>query len=678
MNNKDIRSNCIIFKELEDLSSTPGYIHILTYFDFFSNSIFYEESKGLNGSDISAFENKELPIRFELSLLIGLLCKHGIFDRTHLTLDEFRFLSEKTLDLLKELHSSQVSFDPKKLKKGDASFLEVFDGGLKENILYGGESFYDFQYTDFAPLKYKNDNDWFVQNKGFSLEELMNVINALGKNYEDNVNLIYEKISKYKNVDEGVLAIFNDLSSHILNLEVISTNSDVNYNIVKNVLNAFSYDFSTFNSTFTSDADFNMVNAYPIFRVDDNYILLIRTSLYEALYETPFFWFLKDKKYRNKASENRGEFTEQFSKECLEKVFGNDNVYLNVNIMDYKKVKGKELVGEIDVLVTFGNKAIILQAKSKKLTIESRKGNLLSVNKDFKNAIQDSYNQGYSCSELILNKKLKLIMEDEKELKINRNFDEIFIFCVLSDHYPSLSLQVKELLKYETTDIIQEPFVMDVFLLDVMTEMLSTPLYFLDYIKKRALSFNTMIAQNELIILGYHLSMNLNPQQEFTAITLTDDIASCLDASMIVRRKGHEGVSTPSGILTKFKDTFIGDYIDSISRKEDIETIKMGLLFLSLSEDTMKQINEKVDYIIMRNAQDLKSHSITLCFTSGISAGIIFYTNHIDFIYAKRNFRKSFEVMIMKQDLDDNYALYIDSNNRRVIDIKTHKKGLFS
>ena len=104
----------------------------------------------------------------------------------------------------------------------------------------------------------------------------------------------------------------------------------------------------------------------------------------------------------------------------------------------------------------------------------------------------------------------------------------------------------------------------------------------------------------------------------------------------------------------------------------------MGLLFLSLSEDTMKQINEKVDYIIMRNAQDLKSHSITLCFTSGISAGIIFYTNHIDFIYAKRNFRKSFEVMIMKQDLDDNYALYIDSNNRRVIDIKTHKKGLFS
>ena len=51
-----------------------------------------------------------------------------------------------------------------------------------------------------------------------------------------------------------------------------------------------------------------------------------------------------------------------------------------VNILEKKGV----IAGEIDVLVLFANRAIVLQAKSKKLTLESRKGNDLAIKKDFK------------------------------------------------------------------------------------------------------------------------------------------------------------------------------------------------------------------------------------------------------------------------------------------------------
>ena len=64
---------------------------------------------------------------------------------------------------------------------------------------------------------------------------------------------------------------------------------------------------------------------------------------------------------------NRGNFTEDFSVSRLKSVFGNNRVFQGVNILEKKGV----IAGEIDVLVLFANRAIVLQAKSKKLTLES-------------------------------------------------------------------------------------------------------------------------------------------------------------------------------------------------------------------------------------------------------------------------------------------------------------------
>ena len=94
---------------------------------------------------------------------------------------------------------------------------------------------------------------------------------------------------------------------------------------------------------------------------------------------------------------HRGEFTENFSAERLKIVFGEDRVFTNIDIVDSEKTKA----GEIDVLVVYANRAIILQAKSKRLTIAARKGNDNCLRNDFKQAIQEAYNQGYSCANLL-------------------------------------------------------------------------------------------------------------------------------------------------------------------------------------------------------------------------------------------------------------------------------------
>lgn len=134
----------------------------------------------------------------------------------------------------------------------------------------------------------------------------------------------------------------------------------------------------------------------------------------------------------------------------------------------------------------FADRAIILQAKSKKLTIAARKGNDNLLRDDFKKAIQDANDQAFLCAELLLDTEYKLRDINKNDVSIPREFKEIYPICVISEHYPALSFQARQFLSYKSTKEIKAPMVMDVFLLDVMTELLQSPLYFLSYINKRA------------------------------------------------------------------------------------------------------------------------------------------------------------------------------------------------
>ncbi len=149
--------------------------------------------------------------------------------------------------------------------------------------------------------------------------------------------------------------------------------------------------------------------------------------------------------------EHRGSFTEEFAFERLKRVFGENLVFKNIDIFDSKKK-----VGEIDVLVVFAGRAIVLQAKSKKLTIEARKGNDLSLRNDFKKAIQDSYDQAFDCSIFLSDSQYKLFSADGMELKIYRKFEEIYPVCLVSDHYPALTFQSTQFLQQNKSVLITD------------------------------------------------------------------------------------------------------------------------------------------------------------------------------------------------------------------------------
>jgi len=605
-----------VFSDLEKLCCSPGYIHALASMCFRDQTVSYGSE--LLPDDLQHQVSGERLIRTEVATLIGLMVK----EKVDLNLPEPKEIDryiQESIALLHELHQSMI-LSPEEFfeaASNEAAQGNPFERGdiLREAIFYSGESAYNFQYIDFGLIKYANDDDWLAANKGFHLDEAATVINQI----EEVVN------TKLNTTLRGMTGLppeqWTMLPGFTFSVQDVVTQTGLNEETIRAVVTAFSIDISATNQHFKSLHDFNEVHAQPLLRIDsDHFVLFLTYSLAAAFYETPFYWMLEDKSYLNQAMENRGDFAEAHSAQRLESVFGSSRVFKNVKIVERKG----QTLGEIDVLVIYANRAIILQAKSKRLTIEARRGNDNVIREDFKKGIQDAYDQGWECANHLVAKAGKLLDSQGKEFSIDQELKEVYIFCLVSDHYPALSFQARQFLKYKTSETILPPFVLDVFLLDVLCEMLASQLYFLSYVNRRVQYAERVHSNHELVALAYHLKQNLWLDEETTLLQLADGIAVELDIAMMARRRGVPGQAVPDGILTRLRGCALGELIRSIESHEHAATIDLGFYLLTLDEITIFDVSKKFDFMINKAREDQKGHDLT--FAAG-GAGLTIHFN---------------------------------------------------
>ena len=405
----------------------------------------------------------------------------------------------------------------------------------------------------------------------------------------------------------------------------VAKRTGVERDVVGRVLEAFSLPAGDRNAGFRVIHDFNAVNATPLLRVgDQEFILFQYYSLVEALYKSPFFWMAADKSYAATALDHRGGFTETFTFRRLQDVFGAAHVYRNATIEGKKGARR----GEIDILVIFGDRAIVLQAKSKRLTIEARKGNDPKIRDDFKKAVQDAYDQAYECSNALLEEDCRLLDQKGNPIEIRGALKRIYPICVVADHYPALAFQTREFLKFRQTEAIASPLVTDVFAVDTMAEMLESPLRFLSYLDLRARFGEKLMAAHELTLLSYHLKHNLWFSSEHDFIILEEDIGADLDVAMAVRREGIPGRNTPTGILTRFRDSDIGRVIADLEKQPDAVAIELGLFLLTLREDTIDALNAAIRNFKKYPGKGSKHHDVTIAIGEA-SSGLTIHSNSL-------------------------------------------------
>lgn len=609
------RSEAEVFIDLIALTAKPGFVHAIAQICHRDNLIAFKGE--YKAADLSRMYEYERLIRTEITTVIGLMVRQPV-DLTLPAPSTINDYISRTDELLKELHGALngpmlESMVDKGHDQVDVESLWL-GAGMREPIFYGTESAYSFQYRDLFLEKHAPDDLWLQEKMGFTSKQAQQVARSM-------CSLMDERATEqFNSTYEGASHPATVLSNFEFTPVDVAQRSGESIEVVSAVFKALTLVGD--NSGFGEIGDFNAVAAMPLIPTERGSVLLFQHyAIYEALYESPFFWMWNDKEYKQTAMDNRGAFAEKFACRRLAAVFGRSNVHANVNLY-----KGKDIVGEADVLVVFSDRIIIVQAKAKKLTLAARKGNDGQLKSDFAAAIQNASDQGWECANAILSGDCRLEDSQGREIKLPDAIKEIYPFCVVSDHYPALAFQAKQYLKYQTTNVIQSPFVMDVFLLDVLTEMLESPLRMLSYIQLRLAAGDALFINHELTALAYHLHSNMWVNPQYNLMMLEDSIAGEMDAAMTVRREGFPGERTPSGILTVMKGTLYDRLLTQIERSADPSILELGFSLLSMGEETCRNVHQGLLSITSQTKADGKRHDFTLA-TSAEGTGICFHCN---------------------------------------------------
>ncbi|MGB8843616.1 MAG: SEC-C metal-binding domain-containing protein [Aliidongia sp.] len=612
-----MRAEQEIFDELAALCISPGFVHVIAIICLRDNVISLGEE--LTADDLAHLFSRSRLIRTEITTLVGLMMRARI-DFTLPNSKTISALGVRAEQLLEELHQSMKRYWTAPEIADPNHDLFTLGDSLREPIFYGGESAYIFQYRDLASMKYRADAQWLREKKSVDLQAAREIgkqlIDLLGERLTETV-----RTTSSKPPDERTM-----LPGFVFSCATLAARTGLQLEVVQGVVHAFCLPDAERNTGFTNLHAFNGAYAYPfIWKGPDEFVMFQYYGFVEALYDGPFYWMLDDKVYAAAASDHRGDFTEAFAVQCLTNVFGADHVFHSVEILENKS----KTLGEIDVLVIFGDRAIVLQAKSKKLTLAARAGNDLMLQKDFKEAVQEAVEQASDCAKWLNDPSLRFrIKKDGKLIKIGAKPSVIFPISLLAEHYPALVFQALHFLKCEETDQIVRPLVIDVFALDTICEMLTSPLRFLSYLGLRAKFGGSLLISHERIALSYHLKRNLWIEVGRNLAHIRDDIAVDLDVAMLVRREGLPGVATPAGILTKFVGTPFARLIADIENTPSPAAIDLGLTLLELSEPTVEEINECIKHILGKTAADAGIHDMSMEF-SGEPCGLTIHCSHL-------------------------------------------------
>lgn len=599
------RSEPEILDDLKLLCSQRGFAEAIAIACMRDDLIFYSGDE-VTAKDMSPMFARSRLIRTEIATLLGYAVQAGEIPFMAPEREPLRLL-EDAETLLEELHrrlSGRWFVDLPELMDVGGDIPPMGADAMREPIFYGGEAAFSFQYLDLAIEKYQSDNAWLLTNRGFRIEDAVATAKAIHERVIDGVNALHQLWSA-EEIDR-----FSHVDPYRFSPEEIVARSGLEAKIVENVLAAFSLPAGPCNLGFQALGDFNEVNARPLVRHDELYYSFKHYALLEAIYESPFYWMGQDKLYLPTANTNRGQFTETFAYKRLVSVFGKDRVWRNVNLY---RAKG-ERVGEIDVLVVLGDRAIIVQCKSKRLTLEARKGNDLALTRDFHCAFQHAYDQAILCAEHLIDAGVRLVTEEGEAVVLPHPIAKTLPLCLVADNYPALATQIEQFLKRRDVTGVLPTLFTDIFTLDAMAEMLDRPLYFLNYLELRARFCNKLSFSHEATLLSFHLKYNLWLDDKYDRVLLEDDFTADLEIAMLARRAGMPGAKTPKGILTAMTGTRFDALLRCVEERGEPALVDLGILLLQMSGDSAQMLNQGIEHAVGRALADFRLHDISLSF----------------------------------------------------------------
>ncbi len=654
----ETRDSRDVIVDIKELVNSKGYIYALCLIIM---EDFHFDAEHIHEINMRSRLNKN-----EVSLILGLIIQNPISLEKPDSPVELISLKNMTYSLMEELHGTTMTPIINKFKplvenaNIEFSKRDFFCGEdlYIEPIFYSGDGLYDFQYMEFLKNKYKYDEPWLNENKNFYFDEVIEItsqlkllhqkkiskVNFIG--LKENRSKIIKEFKKNKsipkkdrneNIDEYLtmmefyqyfelfeteIHIEKELTSEeiaergwesfydgLINLFCVSK-SDFDNNLdVSSYLYNFSIPLNSIglNKGFENIGDFNLFSARPIISLSsERFFIPITFSVFEAVYESPYYWLLEDKKYKSKLAANRGKVGEEIAYDLLKKVFGAQRVFKSVRI---ESKKGHDDT-DIDVLCVLGSIALCVQVKSKKLTQLSRKGDFQQLNKDFKGAVQDAYEQGIVCRNRIIEKTANFYNSDGERIKLSEGIEEVYILGVTTENYPTLTHQTSSLLIKEES--APEPLFLTIFDLELVLFYLDSPYDFMYYVRQRIDLMEYFFAIEEIHYLGYHLINKLWKDPEADFIQLDPGLGQLIDRNYYPFKLGIETSKKNDKIENRWKNKdfeILCNQIDEINSPKKTDII---FQLLDWTPDTRDNLIKQIKVAKENTIKDGSSHNFSI------------------------------------------------------------------
>ena len=649
-NNFDIKNS---LKKLKELVNQKGY--------FYSLLMILLDDFHINVLDLQNLNPYERVSTKEAALLLGYWVQNNSsLEDTPENIEELLHMKKHTYKLLEDLHFAMnapcleyIKQNMEKQEKGESldDTKDIFGkaASMREAIFYAADSIYDYEYMKFLGAKYKYDAGWLQNNRGFVVEEVKNIAFRIkhilseksrvidfvslqkakelmmkskkGKKNKNNVDELLEAIDLYqyrklfdincysKNESEREKGL-KEFCKNILSLFIVDKNDLNDCKGIDDFFYNFSFEITpTCNQQFIEPGQQNIFQSTPIIKLSENkYFIPLLYLLFESIYETPYYWLISDESYRKKAGSHKGDAGEDMVYDLLMPVFGENNIYKNILI----KTSKKNTKTDIDILCLLGNKALCIQVKSKKLTEFAKTGNDDSLQKDFKGAVQDAYDQGLLSRKNILSNSARFILKDGTELNFAEQINEVYLLCITIENYPALTHQVHILLNRKENE--PAPVVFSVFDLHLISFYLKDPYDFMYYIRQRIATVDYYHTGEEINYLGHHLLNKLWIDKKYTYCVLDNSYASAIDRNFYPYLAEIEISDQGDDIKKRWVNTEFSALCDEIKQYKEPHITDIIFNLLDLNGDTINNLMESIKTVKKNSIDKKKNISATLLF----------------------------------------------------------------
>lgn len=478
-----------------------------------------------------AQDDQKIPIS---DMLMGLCIKNNINNSKY----EYDFLAySKFIKNAKELLFSYAAESLEKAIKAKNDDLEKkieceIENFTKLKYIYMRGDGYAEQIVRFGNTLFSNLNVEMKEVYGFTYSDVEKLFIFVFKQYYKEIDLIedarFARIEKHNNIiadinpEELYLKYYiNVLKEGVFEIHKEKLYKVIGKDIVDRILEKLGAKAGEINPNYFLPIDFNELYAKPILQIEDKIVIPLIISSIQNLPKLFHYDFVmskllisdkgKDKGIKEKYKKERGNHIEKLTCEYLKRIFAEKSVFMSLKY-------GRQFEFEADITVQFEDLIIVFECKSKLLVLNSLKGNLESIKSDFKDAIQNAYNQACRTEQHIVE---GYIFKDKvgNELKLAKP-NKVLKVCIVAENFGYLSTDLTYLLEVQEKG--DYPIVINIYDLDIITKEAKTPAILIEYFNKRVEQNGKVHCVDELEFFESILGKNeLDLERENTQYALT-------------------------------------------------------------------------------------------------------------------------------------------------------------